>query len=103
MLAPPWGGSGGLGGGLRFLFPTSPGMGSKKAELALIACCLIRLLRRSVLRCFPRQAGFQGGHEIDDGAGAAIPWVLTVSPLGVFELIIPGNFGVSSRRVGRAG
>ena len=72
MLSPPWGGSGGLGGGLRFPFPTSPAMGSKKARLALIACCLIRLLRRSVLRCFPRQAGFQGGHEIDDAVFAFV-------------------------------
>jgi hypothetical protein len=71
----------------------SPGTGSKKARLALIGCCLIRLLRRGALRtrCFPRQAAFQGGHEIDDGGGAAILLGLTVSPWGVFELIIPGN------------
>jgi len=99
VLAPPWGGSGGLGGGLRFPFPTPGDVGSRKRKLALI------VLRRDVLRtrCFPRQAAFQGGHEIDDGGGAAIPLGLTVSPLGVLELIIPGNFGVSSRRVGTAG
>jgi hypothetical protein len=64
LFSPPWGGSGGLGGGLCFPFPT-PGNGQQEGRLAPIG----RLLRRGVLRtgCFPRQAAFQGGHEIDDG------------------------------------
>jgi hypothetical protein len=61
------GGSGGFGGSLCFPFPT-PGNGQQESRLALIGRHL-RLLRRRVLRtgCFPRQAAFQGGHEIDDG------------------------------------
>src|SRR5580693_7323713 len=53
LFAPPWGGSGGLGGGLCFPFPT-PGNGQQESRLAPIG----RLLRRGVLRtgCFPRQA-----------------------------------------------
>src|SRR3984893_15555688 len=67
LFAPPWGGSGGLGGGLCFPF-SSPGNGQQESRLAPIGRHL-RLLRRGVLRtgCFPRQAAFQGGHEIDDG------------------------------------
>ena len=67
LFAPPWGGSGGLGGSLCFPFPT-PGNGQQESRLAPIGRHL-RLLRRGVLRtgCFPRQAAFQGGHEIDDG------------------------------------
>ena len=67
LFSPPWGGSGGLGGSLCFPFPT-PGNGQQESRLAPIGRHL-RLLRRGVLRtgCFPRQAAFQGGHEIDDG------------------------------------
>jgi hypothetical protein len=75
LFAPPWGGSGGLGGGLCFPFPT-PGNG-QQSRLAPIGRHL-RLLRRGVLRtgCFPRQAAFQGGHEIDDGwPGRDLPGV----------------------------
>src|SRR5580693_3643743 len=76
LFSPPWGGSGGLGGGLCFPFPT-PGNGQQEGRLAPIG----RLLRRGVLRTgFPRQAAFQGGHEIDDGWRAAISLGLTVSP-----------------------
>src|SRR6202035_4027864 len=56
LFAPPWGRSGGLGGGLCFPFPT-PGNGQQESRLAPIGRHL-RLLRRGVLRtgCFPRQA-----------------------------------------------
>src|SRR5580692_5037792 len=55
LFSPPWGGSGGLGGGLCFPFPT-PGNGQQEGRLAPIG----RLLRRGVLRTgFPRQAAFQ--------------------------------------------
>src|SRR6516162_5447671 len=68
LLAPPCGGSGRLGGGLCFPFPT-PEDGQQESRLAPIGRHLVRLLRGGVLRtgCFPRQAAFQGGHEIDDG------------------------------------
>src|SRR5580693_2772905 len=68
LFAPPWGGTDGLGCGLCFPFPT-PGDGQQKSRLAPIGCRLVGLLRGrvGVLRtgCFPRQAAFQGGHEID--------------------------------------
>jgi hypothetical protein len=68
LFAPPWGGSDGLGCGLCFPFPT-PGDGQQESRLAPIRCRLVGLLRGrvGVLRtgCFPRQAAFQGGHEID--------------------------------------
>src|SRR6516162_7992205 len=68
LLAPPCGGSSGLGSGLCVPFPT-PGDGQQESRLAPIGRHLVRLLRGGVLRtgCFPRQAAFQGGHEIDDG------------------------------------
>ena len=46
-----------------------PGDGQQESRLAPIGRHLVRLLRGGVLRtgCFPRQAAFQGGHEIDDG------------------------------------
>jgi hypothetical protein len=43
LFAPPWGGSGGLGGGLCFPFPT-PGNGQQESRLAPIGRHL-RLLR----------------------------------------------------------
>ena len=49
-------------------FPT-PEDGEQECRLAPIGRHLVRPLRGGVLRtrCFPRQAAFQGGHEIDDG------------------------------------
>jgi len=68
LLAPPCGGSVGLGAGLCVPFPT-PEDGEQESRLAPIGRHLVRPLRGGVLRtrCFPRQAAFQGGHEIDDG------------------------------------
>ena len=59
-----------------------PGDGQQESRLAPIGRHLVRLLRGGVLRtgCFPRQAAFQGGHEIDEGWRAAISLGLTVSP-----------------------
>jgi len=68
LLAPPCGGSVGLGAGLCVPFPT-PEDGEQESRLAPIGRHLVRPLRGGVLRtrCFPRQAALQGGHEIDDG------------------------------------
>ena len=95
LFSPPWGGSGGLGGGLCFPFPT-PGNGQQESRLAPIGRHL-RLLRRGVLRtgCFPRQAAFQGGHEIDDGwRGRDLPGFNGEAPSSWLRLVLarpPGN------------
>src|SRR6202043_2982495 len=80
LFAPPWVGSGGLGGGLCFPFPT-PGNGQQESRLAPIGRHL-RLLRRGVLRTgFPRQAAFpKAVMRSMTGGGAAISLGLTVSP-----------------------
>src|SRR5690242_17742127 len=72
LFAPPWSGSGGLGGGLCFPFPT-PGNGQQESRLAPIGRHL-RLLRRGVLRtgCFPRQA-----EVVPEHVAAGDVWIAT--------------------------
>src|SRR3984893_15417901 len=88
LFSPPWGGGGELGGGLCFAFST-PGNGQQEGRLAPIA----RLLRRGVLRtgCSPRQAAFQGGHEIDDGwRGRDLPGFNGEAPSSWLRLFLQG-------------
>jgi hypothetical protein len=100
LFAPPWGGSGGLGGGLCFPFPT-PGTGSKRAGWrrsgAIFAffgaVCFEPDASRARLRFKVVMRSMTGG-------GAAISLGLTVSPFILASaIIIHGASGGVGARV----